>query len=101
MNALTITVSYALIIFAGGLTGFYIASSVPSLVASSIFAALLAIASYGILKEMPWAFPLALTIAALLTLFFGYRTFVTQGIVPLAMFVISLLTTFLLYRSRS
>lgn len=100
MNALTITASYALLLFAGGLTGFYVASSVPSLVASSIFAALLAIAAYGFTKDQSWAFPLAIAVSSLLTLFFAYRSFATQGVVPLVMFVISLVSTFLLYRTR-
>lgn len=100
MNALTITASYALLIFAGGLTGFYVASSVPSLVASSIFAVLLAIASFGFTKDQAWAFPLAITVSSLLTLFFGYRSFATHGIVPLVMFAVSLLSTYLLFKSR-
>ncbi|MFN4173876.1 MAG: TMEM14 family protein [Parachlamydiaceae bacterium] len=100
MNALTITASYALLIFAGGLTGFYAASSLPSLVASTIFSALLAIAAYGFTKDQSWAFPLAIAVSSLLTLFFGYRSFATQGIVPLVMFAISLISTFLLFKTR-
>lgn len=100
MNALTITASYALLIFAGGLTGFYVASSLPSLIASTLFSALLAIAAYGFTKDQAWAFPLAITVSSLLTLFFGYRSISTQGVVPMVLFFISLISSYLLFRTR-
>jgi uncharacterized membrane protein (UPF0136 family) len=98
MNSLTITASYAALIFVGGLIGFLMAGSVPSLVASSIFATLLTIAAFGFYKDLSWAYPLSLSVATLMTLFFTYRYFATQTPVPLAMALFSLLTAVLLYK---
>jgi uncharacterized membrane protein (UPF0136 family) len=93
---------YALVVFIGGVTGFIIAHSHPSLIAGVIFSALLALCSYGISKGSVLGLYGAIGLTAVLFLFFGGRYYSTHAMLPAgAMTLISggvLIFLFGLYR---
>lgn len=73
---------YAVFILIGGLMGYIMANSLPSLIASSIISIFLFCCSILIWKGSITAYHIATWIAVALLVFFSYRFFLTQKIVP-------------------
>lgn len=97
MTQLTLTLSYGVIVLIGGLIGFFTANSLPSLIASSIFSALLFLSSWGLSKGDAWGYYLAFVTGGILSLFFINRFFQTYATVPLVMAIVSLAFIALLF----
>lgn len=81
----TIVLIYALIVLLGGLVGYLTAGSLVSLLTGSICGALLFASGLGLFHTSVLAFFTALSVSALLTLFFGIRYFQTYKMVPAGM----------------
>lgn len=92
MNPHIVLWIYIVLLIAGGLTGYLKAKSKASIIASSIFAAVLALFALDILPvRFAW------TIIVVLILFFGRRYFESKKFMPGGlMFFVSLLTLSLL-----
>ena len=71
---------YAILIFAGGLIGYFKAGSQPSLIAGLIFGALIASAGFFMKLQYRWGRYLALFYALFLTVFFAVRFFYEAAI---------------------
>ncbi len=96
-----LTLGFGILVLIGGLIGFFTAGSVASIIASSIFAALLFVASWGLSSGEPWGYYLAFVTGAILALFFINRAFQTHAPVPIIMALLSLLfTAFLFYTKK-
>lgn len=83
------TAFFALLILAGGLIGYFVAGSIPSLVMSSVSAFLLLIASIALLRSLSWGFFLAMALSLLLTAFFTYRFIGNPSPMPALLALIS------------
>jgi len=73
---------YALLIFAGGLIGYFKAGSAASLTAGLIFGALIGSAAVFMRLGYRWGGRLALLYALVLTLFFAFRFLKTGAFMP-------------------
>lgn len=90
-NALVISV-YALIVVAGGVFGYIKADSLPSLIMGISFGLLLLASGWAMLKKSTLAHFSAVTLTAILALFFLYRLAITWKVMPAGMMaIISLL----------
>ncbi|MBA2369429.1 MAG: TMEM14 family protein [Candidatus Protochlamydia sp.] len=69
---------YAVIVLIGGIVGFLVANSTPSLVASSLTTLLLLAMGYYIRKGACWAYTATLGVLGLLLVFFGYRFYISH-----------------------
>lgn len=87
---------YSLIVLAGGLIGYLKADSLPSLIAGSVFGAILFAGGMGILKNNVIAFFSALAASGLLSVFFNYRYWQTAKMMPSGMMGILSVIIFLL-----
>lgn len=93
-----ILLTYALLLLAGGATGYYIAGSLPSLVMGTGTALLVGI--LGFLKSN-YAHSAALVITLLLTGFFGYRFALTGKFMPAGMMALASAAVFILQLRKS
>jgi len=105
-NIALIIAIYAVIILIGGLFGYITANSIPSLIASSIFAGLLFISLWRILKGDHWAIYLALGCATLLFIFFASRFYLTwkfmpAGFMAITSFIVSSYLTFCTFQKNN
>lgn len=80
-NALFIIV-YGIIVAVGGLMGYLKAGSLPSLIMGSAFGLLLIASGWLALQQNSIAYALCLVLSGVLTLFFGYRFYLTGAIMP-------------------
>ena len=69
---------FAVIVLIGGIVGFFVAHSTPSLVASSLTTVLLLGTGYFIRQGACWAYSTTMAILTFLLVFFGYRFYITQ-----------------------
>lgn len=69
---------YAALVLIGGIIGFFVAHSTPSLVASSLTTLLLLGMGYFIRKGACWAYTATLGILTFLLVFFGYRFYISH-----------------------
>jgi uncharacterized membrane protein (UPF0136 family) len=83
---------YAALVLCGGLIGFIVAGSLASIIASSIFTALLLIGGYFVSRGNKIAYDITLFVILFLAFFFGYRFFQTYQLPGGIMAVISALT---------
>lgn len=83
-----IVLTYALLIFVGGVIGFNQAHSLPSLIAGSLSALLLLACSLGMFKRSVLAYTLAMALILALMLFFSYRFVLTGKIMPAGMMAV-------------
>lgn len=74
--------SYAAAVFLGGVSGFFIAHSVPSLTAGVLFGSLIALNGYRMLKGQLKGQQLALVQTIILGSFFVYRFHLTGKVMP-------------------
>lgn len=79
---------YGALLFAGGLIGFLKAHSHASLVMGAISALVLIAAGLTMVKNNLLGFWIAIVASILLTLFFGYRFYATQKMMPSGMMAI-------------
>lgn len=90
-NALVIF-AYALVVVTGGIIGYTTVGSLPSLVMGLSFGLLLLASGWAMLKKSTLAHFSAVTLSAILALFFLYRFIITWKIMPAGMMaIISLL----------
>lgn len=80
-----IVLLYGLIVLAGGLFGYLTANSLPSLIAGSIFGALLFGSGLGLFRTSIVAYFTALLSSFILTLFFAFRFYKTGAMTPSGM----------------
>lgn len=80
--------AYSLIVIAGGIIGYTTAGSVPSLVMGLAFGLLLLGSGWAMLKKSTLAHFSAVTLSAILALFFLYRFAITWKIMPAGMMAI-------------
>jgi uncharacterized membrane protein (UPF0136 family) len=90
---------YGIIVLMGGIIGFIVANSVPSLVMSALFSVLIFFTVHSIYRGNTRGLVYASLLAFLLTLFFSYRFFISLKVMPAGfMFFISLALFFWLLR---
>lgn len=89
-----LTAIYAFLVFSGGLTGYYIGHSKPSLYAGITFGLLLGLCSYGMFKNSGTAKIGAIALSGILALFFANRYLGTYKFMPAGMMVIFSVLTF-------
>lgn len=77
-----ITLIYALFVFSGGVMGFAMKKSMPSLVMGSLFGLSLLYLSVKILTFHRWGLMTAIVLILLLDAFFSYRFVITQALFP-------------------
>lgn len=94
---------YAVLIFIGGIIGYFVANSLISLIISSVIAGMLAICSGLILKGNMPAYHAATLITALLLAFFTYRFALTYKIAPsgIMAFISGILLVYLIMQRKS
>lgn len=73
---------YGLLLLVGGIIGYATAQSLMSLLMGGACALISFIAAFGIWKGCQISKYMALTLSSLLTLFFGYRFWLTQKFMP-------------------
>ncbi len=86
-----VTLIYALFVFLGGVMGFAMKQSMPSLVMGSLFGLSLLYLSIKIMTFHRWGLMTAIVLILLLDAFFSYRFVITQTLFPAG--VMLLLTT--------
>jgi len=97
-NAIIVLI-YGLMVLLGGLVGYLLADSLPSLIMGSICGAFLFASGIGLYRTSILAFFTALTVSGLLTLFFTFRYFQTYKMVPSGMMAAFSIIVFLLLLS--
>jgi uncharacterized membrane protein (UPF0136 family) len=80
-----IVIVYSILVLMGGLIGYLFADSLPSLIAGSVFGAVLFASGLGILRKSIIAFFTALTSSGILAAFFSYRYWETAKWMPAGM----------------
>ncbi len=97
-----VTMIYSSLVLLGGLVGYLIADSLPSLIAGSVFGAILFASGMGILRNSIVAFFSALTASALLSAFFCYRYWETAKMMPAGtMAILSIIIFVMLLTTRA
>lgn len=93
---------YALLVLIGGIIGHAVAGSQASLIASSVSAALLSIGAIRIWQGCSYAYYITTLLVFALTLFFGYRFFLSYKIAPggIMMVMSACLTAYLLFKPK-
>lgn len=91
------TIIYSLLLFLGGMIGYYKAHSVASIAMGSIFAILLLISGIGILKNSVLAYFSAIGLSLLLTVFFSYRFYMTEKFFPAGMMALISLAVIIIF----
>lgn len=87
---------YGVLVAVGGVIGYLKAKSLPSLIMGLLFGIGLLGASYALQKNYNAAFCAILGLSGFLTLFFGYRYWLTKGFMPGGLMAILSLVVFLL-----
>ncbi len=82
-----VVLTYGAIVFFGGLMGAFIAHSIPSLVAGTVFGALISLNAYKIFKGNMRGLTLALIQSIILGSFFLYRLKMTGKFFPAAIMI--------------
>ncbi len=72
-----IVLAYGVVVMLGGLIGYLMADSLPSLFAGTLSGAALVAAGMGILRNSKVAFLVSLVVTVLLSVFFVFRCFTT------------------------
>lgn len=80
-----VTLFYSILVFAGGVVGFAMKQSTPSLVAGTFFGLTLLFTSIKTMTFHRWSLILTLLLILVLDSFFSYRYLTTQKIVPAGM----------------
>jgi len=80
--------AYAILVFSGGLVGFILKKSTPSLVAGGFFGLALLWASVLHFTYRKWGIYLAFALLFLLEAFFSYRFILTEAFFPAGMMLI-------------
>lgn len=86
-----ITLIYSLLVFSGGVMGFVMKQSTPSLVAGSLFGLSLLFSSIKTMTYHRWGLIMTFVLILALDTFFSYRFLTTQKFFPAGMML--LLTT--------
>lgn len=93
---------YSIIVLLGGLIGYLMADSLPSLISGVVFGAALFTCGMGILKSNATAFLISIALTAVLAVFFVYRYWMTAKMMPAGMMaVISGIILLLLMSTRA
>ncbi|WP_068469590.1 TMEM14 family protein [Candidatus Protochlamydia phocaeensis] len=79
---------YAMIVLVGGIIGYQTANSLPSLIASTLIAIILAGCGYGIKKGYATAYYASLAVLFFVLAFFGYRFSLAFKFMPAGMMFI-------------
>ncbi len=90
-----VLITYGILLFVGGLIGHLKSQSSASLIVGIVSALLVIIAGIGILKEYFAAFPFSCAVVGALTIFFAYRFWLTEKMMPGGIFTIISLGVFL------
>lgn len=77
--------AYGLVVLMGGVIGYLIAESVASAIMGSIFGAILVTGGMGMTKKSVTAYFTSVIATAALLLFFSYRYYITQKMMPSGM----------------
>lgn len=97
----TVVLFYGIIVLLGGLIGYLVAGSIASLIAGTLCGAILVACGFGLYRVSVLAYFVALSVSALLTLFFSYRLYTTEKLMPSGiMTALSLLVVILLLSTR-
>lgn len=97
-----IVIIYSILVLLGGLIGYLFAESLASLISGTLFGAALFTCGLGILRSNLHAFLASIALSGLLTLFFGYRFWLTAKLMPAGMMgLISGLIFIMLVSTRS
>lgn len=100
MNFTAITTFvYSLILFIGGLVGYYKAGSIASIIMGTISAVLILICGIAMIKNSVLGYFSAAGLALLLTVFFTYRFYATEkffpaGIMAIVSFIVIIILLF-------
>lgn len=96
-----IILTYALLVFLGGIFGYIKAGSTASLIMGVMFAVALSTSAFAMFNEKSIGFIMAAITTALLAAFFLYRFFLTYSFMPAGlMSVLSLIVLAILYCKR-
>ena len=91
-----ITLIYALFVFSGGVTGFIMKQSMPSLIMGSLFGLSLLYLSIKVMTFHRWGLVTTIILILLLDAFFSYRFVVTQTLFPAGAMLILTTATLLI-----
>lgn len=91
-----VTLVYALLVFSGGVMGFAMKESTPSLVMGSVFGLSLLYLSVKIMTFHRWGLLAAALLILLLDAFFSYRFVITQALFPAGAMLFLTTTTLLI-----
>lgn len=97
----TVTALFAILVMTGGLIGFFVAGSLPSLIASSIFGTLFLVGAIALYKNHAWGYWVTLLLAVNLFLFFVFRYTTTYATMPLVMAIVSFAFSTYLFQKRT
>ena len=93
---------YSILVLSGGLIGYLMADSLPSLISGVVFGAALFTCGMGILRANATAFLISIALSGILAAFFSYRYWLTLKLMPAGMMaVISSLIFLLLVSTRA
>lgn len=87
---------YSILVFAGGVVGFIMKKSLPSLLMGSLFGLSLLFASVKVLTLRKWALYVSLGIILILDAFFSYRLIISFTLFPAGIMVIITMTVLVL-----
>lgn len=91
---------YALLVFLGGMIGYFTSHSLPSLIMGTAFSILMFICAYGIFKSCMYSLYGAMVLSTLLMFFFSYRFLLTTRFFPGGvMSLLSALVLVILFKS--
>lgn len=97
-----VVIIYSILVLSGGLIGYLMADSLPSLISGVAFGAALFTCGMGILRTNTTSFLISIVLSGVLTAFFSYRYWVTVKMMPAGMMaIISGLIFLLLLTTRS
>lgn len=97
-----ITLTYALLVFLGGIFGYIKAGSTASLIMGVAFAVALSTSAFAMFNEKKIGFTMAIVTTSILTAFFLYRFVITYKLMPAGlMCLVSLIVLGILLNRRS
>ncbi|ADI38429.1 putative membrane protein [Waddlia chondrophila 2032/99] len=97
-----LVIIYSLLVLSGGLIGYLMADSLPSLISGVAFGAALFTCGMGILRANVTALLISVALSGVLAVFFAYRYWLSMKLMPAGMMaIISSLIFLLLITTRA